>query len=62
MRHQFFIGHAKGRSYGIDLALAVLQEQMKITHKEVDIPVLAVNARIRAKDLQVLIRKVKELH
>jgi hypothetical protein len=62
MRQQYFIGHAKGRNYGVHLASAVLHEELKAVHKDLDIPVLAVNARLKAKTIKVLIRKVEALN
>jgi len=62
MRQQYFIGHAKGRNYGVYLALAVLHEELKAVHKDLDVPVLAVNARLKAKQIQVCIRKGKALN
>jgi hypothetical protein len=61
MREQYFIGHAKGRNYGVYLALAVLHEELTQVHKDLDVPVLAVNARLKAKTIQALIRKVAAL-
>ena len=62
MREQHFIAHAKGRTYGVNLALAVLHEELRLVHKDLDVPVLAVNARLKAKQIQVCIRKVKALN
>ena len=62
MRQQYFIGHAKGRNYGVYLASTVLHEELKAVHKDLDVPVLAVNARHKAKTIQVLIRKVSALN
>lgn len=61
MRHQYFIGHAKGRTYGVNLALFVLNDEMKRIHKDLDTPLLRVKAKEEAKFLQTLIRKVKKL-
>jgi hypothetical protein len=44
------------------LALAVLHEELKAVHKDLDVPVLAVNARLKAKTIQALIRKVAALN
>ena len=62
MREQYFIGHAKGRVYGVYLAQTVLHEELRLVHKDLDIPVLSVNARLKAKTIQALIRKVKALN
>lgn len=51
-----------GKTYGVNLALMVLHEEMKQVHKDTEVASLAVNARIRAKYLQTLIRKVKALN
>jgi hypothetical protein len=51
-----------GRTYGVNLALVVLHEEMKQVHKDTEIKSLAVDARLRAKYLQTLIRKVKRLN
>lgn len=61
MRQQYFIGHAKGRTYGVNLALLVLHDEMKRIHKDLDTPLLRVKAKEEAKYLQTLIRKVKKL-
>ena len=62
MRQQYFIGHAKGRTYGVYLAVAVLDEELKNLYKDEQIRDLAVNARMKAKHTQHLIRKVRELN
>ena len=62
MREQYFIGHAKGRVYGVNLAQTVLHEELRLVHKDLDIPVLSVNARLKAKTIQTCIRKVKALN
>jgi len=62
MREQYFAGHRKGRTYGVNLALAVLHEELRLIHKDLDVPVLAVNARLKAKQIQACIRKVKALN
>jgi hypothetical protein len=62
MRQQYFLGHAKGRNYGVYLAVTVLHEEMKQVHKDTEVPSLTVNARSKAKYLQTLIRKVKALN
>lgn len=62
MRKHYFMGHAKGRTYGVNLALMVLHEEMKRLHKNLDTPVLRVRAKEEAKYLQTLIRKVKALN
>jgi hypothetical protein len=62
MRQQYFIGHRKGRNYGVNLALMVLHEELRATHKNLDVPLLSVDARIKAKHIQTLIRKVKTLN
>lgn len=51
-----------GKTYGINLALFVLNEEMKQVHKDTKVASLAVNARLKAKYLQTLIRKVKALN
>jgi hypothetical protein len=56
------MGHAKGRVYGVYLAQIVLHEELRLVHKDIDIPVLSVNARLKAKTIQALIRKVKALN
>jgi hypothetical protein len=62
MREQYFAGHRKGRTYGVNLALAVLHEELRLVLKDLDVPVLAVNARLKAKYIQACIRKVKALN
>jgi hypothetical protein len=62
MRQQYFLGHAKGRTYGVYLAVVVLDEELKHIYKDEQIPDLAVNARMRAKHTAHLIRKVRELN
>ena len=61
MREQYFVGHLKGRVYGVNLALMVLHEELRLVHKDLDVPVLSVNARLKAKQIQALIRKVKNI-
>lgn len=43
------------------MALFVLNEEMKRVHKNLDIPLLRVEAKQQAKYLQTLIRRVKKL-
>ena len=62
MRQQYFMGHAKGRNYGVNLALFVLHDEMKRIHKDLDTPLLRVKAKEEAKYLQTLIRKVNKLN
>lgn len=62
MRQQYFLGHAKGRNYGVELALFVLHDEMKRLHKETDVPLLRVKAKEQAKYLQTLIRLVRNLN
>jgi len=62
MRQQYFLGHAKGRTYGVYLAVVVLDEELKHLYKDEQIKDLAVNARMKMKHTAHLIRKVKELN
>ena len=62
MREQYFIGHRKGRVYGVNMARTILHEELTQVHKDLDVPVLAVNARLKAKTIQALIRKVAALN
>ena len=62
MRQQYFLGHAKGRKYGVYLAETVLHLELKELYKDEQIKDLAVNARMKAKHTQRLIRKVRELN
>jgi hypothetical protein len=62
MRQQYFLGHAKGRTYGVYLAETVLHLELKELYKDEKIKDLAVNARMKAKHTAHLIRKVRELN
>jgi hypothetical protein len=62
MRQQYFLGHAKGRKYGVYLAVVVLDAELKNLYKDEQIKDLAVNARMKAKHTAHLIRKVNELN
>jgi hypothetical protein len=62
MHRYWWNARTTGKTYGINLALFVLHEEMKQVHKDTEVASLAVNARMRAKYLQTLIRKVKALN
>jgi len=61
MHRYWWNARTTGKTYGINLALFVLHEEMKQVHKDTEVASLAVNARMKAKYLQTLIRKVKAL-
>jgi fibrillarin-like rRNA methylase len=62
MHRYWWNARTTGKTYGVNLALYVLHEEMKQVHKDTEVAPLAVNARLRAKYLQTLIRKVKALN
>ena len=62
MHRYWWNARTTGKTYGINLALFVLHEEMKQVHKDTEVASLAVNARMKAKYLQTLIRKVKALN
>lgn len=62
MHRYWWNARQTGKTYGVNLALFVLHEEMKKVHKDTEVASLAVNARIKAKYLQTLIRKVKALN
>lgn len=62
MHRYWWRARTTGRNYGVNLALLVLNDEMKRIHKDLDTPLLRVKAKEEAKYLQTLIRKVKKLH
>jgi len=62
MHRYWWNARTTGKTYGINLALFVLHEEMKQVHKDTEVASLAVNAKMKAKYLQTLIRKVKALN
>jgi hypothetical protein len=62
MHRYWWNARQTGQRYGVALALRVLHEEMKQVHKDTEVASLAVNARMKAKYLQTLIRKVKALN
>lgn len=62
MHRYWWDARTTGKTYGVNLALYVLHTEMKQVHKDTEVASLAVNARLKAKYLQTLIRKVKDLN
>lgn len=62
MHRYWWNARQTGQRYGVNLALMVLHEEMRAVHKDTEIASLSVNARLKAKYLQTLIRKVKDLN
>ena len=62
MHRYWWRARTTGKTYGINMALLVLNNEMKRIHKDLDTPLLRVKAKEEAKYLQTLIRKVKKLH
>jgi hypothetical protein len=62
MQSYWWNARQTGQRYGLNLALMVLHEEMRAVHKDTEIVSLAVNARVKAKYLQTLIRKVKAIN
>lgn len=61
MHRYWWRARQTGKTYGINLALLVLNDEMKRIHKNLDTPLLRVEAKQQAKYLQTLIRRVKNL-
>lgn len=61
MHRYWWRARTTGRTYGVNLALLVLHDEMKRIHKDLDTPLLRVKAKEEAKFLQTLIRKVRKL-